>query len=96
MAGCRIKFVVKAAAVGGLFIVHRPAAYIRAMTRYHTADAPPFFATIGYVRGLKIGHLDIWCEGKREGGWPCYHKQNVDRGLAGRDDLGVDPAAVAL
>ena len=70
-------FVVKAAAVGGLFIVRRPAAYIRAMTRYHTADAPPFFATIGYVRGLKIGHLDIWCEGKREGGWPCHHNSRM-------------------
>jgi hypothetical protein len=32
---------------------------------------PPFIATIGYVRSLKIGHLTVWCYGKREGGWTC-------------------------
>jgi hypothetical protein len=47
------------------------------MTRYHAPDATPFIATIGYVRGLKVGHLCIWCEGKREGGWPCHHNSTM-------------------
>ena len=41
-------------------------------------SAPPCFtATIGYVRGLKIGHFDSGCEGKREGGWPCHHNSSM-------------------
>ena len=47
------------------------------MSRYNASDAPPFIATIGYVRGLKIGRLCIWCEGKREGGWPCHHNSTM-------------------
>src|ERR1700755_2664052 len=36
-----------------------------------------FIATIDYVRGLKIGHLCVWYEGKREGGWPCHHSAEM-------------------
>lgn len=36
-------------------------------------ETAPFIATIGYVRSLKIGSLDVYCDGKREGGWPCHH-----------------------
>jgi hypothetical protein len=38
---------------------------------------PPFTPTIGYVRSLKIGHLTVWCQGKREGGWPCHHNSTM-------------------
>jgi hypothetical protein len=51
--------------------------YIHGMANTRS-DAPLFIATIGYVRSLKIGHLDIWCEGKREGGWPCHHNSSMN------------------
>ena len=45
-----------------------------------------FIATVGYVRGLKIGRLAVTCEGKRAGGYQCHHGGSVDlAGLA--DDL---------
>jgi len=43
-----------------------------------------WLATIGYVRSLNIGHLSVWCEGKREGGWPCHHSGTVS--IAGLPD----------
>jgi hypothetical protein len=36
-----------------------------------------FIATIGYVRGMKIGHLTVWCYGKREGGLTCHHNKTM-------------------
>jgi hypothetical protein len=45
----------------------------RMTVSYRSHPIPPFVATVGYVRGLKIGGLCIWCEGKREGDWPCHH-----------------------
>jgi hypothetical protein len=47
------------------------------MAQYNAADATPFIATIGYVRGLKIGRLCVWCEGKRKGDWPCHHNTTM-------------------
>ncbi len=27
--------------------------------------------TIAWMRSQQIRHVDIWCQGKRESGWPC-------------------------
>jgi hypothetical protein len=58
-------------------------------------NAKPFIATIGYVREMKMGKLRIWCEGKREGGWPSHHNSTMSiEGLP--DEIGVDRAEAAL
>jgi len=38
----------------------------------------PFIATVGYVRGLGIRTLCVYCRAKREGGWPCHHSGSID------------------
>jgi hypothetical protein len=35
-------------------------------------------ATVGYIRGMKIGTLAVWCEGKRLGGYLCNHQAAID------------------
>jgi len=41
-------------------------------TRARKPDLP-FVATVGYVRSLGIGSVDVFCKGKRTGAWPCHH-----------------------
>ena len=50
--------------------------------------APPFEATVGYVRRLEISSLSVWCKGKREGAWPCHHGGTVAlEGIADEEPL---------
>jgi hypothetical protein len=42
------------------------------------SDPAPFVATVGYVRSLGIRTLCAYCQGKREGAWPCHHAGQVD------------------
>ncbi len=41
-------------------------------------QTPKWIATVGYIRGLKIGTLSVYCEGKRAGGYRCNHCGTVD------------------
>jgi hypothetical protein len=37
-----------------------------------------WIATVGYVRGLGIGSLSVWCTGRRHGGYTCNHETRID------------------
>lgn len=40
----------------------------------------PFVATVGYVRSLKISTLQVYCRGRRAGGWLCHHQAVIPLG----------------
>jgi hypothetical protein len=46
---------------------------------------PTYTPTIGYVRSLGIGHLDIWCEGRNpQSGYRCGRYKSLP--IEGFDD----------